>query len=182
MVNHITAGMKPEVYDLWGEMVILTHERLQQEKLENHGVTFAVKRRERYRQYGRRYHVVRSQASKQYEKRKASLPNTLTTQQWNACLDYWQFACAVCGCSSLDGFMITADHWIPLSSPNCPGTIATNTIPLCQGVDGCNNRKGNFDPDVWLIRQYGYGHAAEIKARIQAYFAWVESEERCVTF
>jgi hypothetical protein len=48
-------------------------------------------------------------------------------------------------------------------------------VPLCHGIDGCNNTKGAKPPDEWLIERYGKRKAAAILRRIAAFFEWVES-------
>ncbi len=74
------------------------------------------------------------------------------------------------------------DHWIAISDlrPDNPGTVATNMIPLCHGISGCNNKKQNKDPIEWMRQEYGTRKAKPIIARIEAYFEWVrEQREEC---
>jgi hypothetical protein len=61
---------------------------------------------------------------------------------------------------------------IPLTDPrpDNPGTVPTNIVPLCHGVDGCNLSKSNGDPIEWLTSRYVPRKAKQILARIQAYF------------
>lgn len=84
--------------------------------------------------------------------RMKDLPNTLTPDQWDQVLNYFDQRCAVCGRlpSEHEGLTIAADHWIPVSDPNCPGTVIWNIVPLCHGNTGCNNSKSNQDPREWL--------------------------------
>lgn len=109
--------------------------------------------------------------------RKRSLPNTLTEQDIQHALDYFGNCCAVCG-RQLNGFWHTGalDHWIPLNSPDCPGSIPTNELPLCHGLDGCNNKKGDRDPVEWLISRYGKRKASIILTQINVYFASLKQE------
>ena len=107
-----------------------------------------------------------------YIVRKRSLPNTFTREDWQRALEYWDYRCAVCNRPRGLWHTLTADHWIPLNSPDCPGTIPTNLIPLCHGQDGCNNSKSGRLPDVWLDKKLGKRKAAEKRAEIEAYFAW----------
>lgn len=102
--------------------------------------------------------------------RKRSLPDNYTTQDWQNCLDYFGNCCAVCGRPRGEQHTIAADHWIPLSSPQCPGTIPPNVVPLCHGKGGCNNSKLDKDALTWLIRKFGEEQGKAITAKIQAYF------------
>jgi hypothetical protein len=117
-----------------------------------------------------------------YEARKENLPDNLTVQDWRRATDYFNGCCAVCGRQLKDLFgthTAAADHWIPLSyqGKDNPGTVATNIVPLCHGEDGCNNRKHNKLPTVWLTERYGTRQANVILARIETYFQWVRSQD-----
>ena len=105
--------------------------------------------------------------------RKRSLPDTFSKDDLHFMLTYWHHACAVCG--NQRGFFWTLqnDHWIPITDPRCPGTIATNMVPLCGGEGGCNNSKNKYDPHTWLMRRYGARKASVIEQRITTYFALV---------
>lgn len=103
--------------------------------------------------------------------RKAGKPNTFTAKQWQHCLDYFGGCCAICG-RPLYGILHTAhaDHWIALSDPDSPGTVAKNMVCLCGGRDGCNESKASKRPDVWLKEKFGDRKAKQIAKRIQLYF------------
>lgn len=110
---------------------------------------------------------------------KLSLPNTFSAQDWQRCLDYWNHSCAACGRPAGLWHTLAADHWIPLDRGG--PTTPENMIPLCHprsnvsgGVGCCNATKKNFMPDVWLKRHFGDKKAAEIIARVQAYFDWLK--------
>lgn len=108
--------------------------------------------------------------------RKRSLPDTLTGEDWQRAIDYFHGCCAVCGRQLFDLFgtiNAAADHWIPLASPDCPGTVATNIVPLCNGRGGCNTSKNDKDALAWLISQYGKRKATIIMRRVKEYFEWV---------
>ena len=111
-----------------------------------------------------------------YLQRKRELPNSFTSTQWQRALDYWGHKCAVCGRPRGLWHTISQDHWIPLSSPDCPGTDATNILPLCCGVDGCNNSKGYQRPETWLKKKLGKRRATRKLAEIEAYFGWVRDQ------
>lgn len=106
-----------------------------------------------------------------YRARRDGLPDTFTSQQWRACLVHFNECCAACG-RPLNGLFhkAHADHWIPLSSPACPGSIVSNIVCLCGGLDGCNQSKGDKDPIQWLIRKFGHEQGNQINAKVQAYF------------
>lgn len=107
--------------------------------------------------------------------RQMGLPDTLTAAQWQQAIEYFNGCCAVCNRQLRDLFKthtVAADHWIPLFDPLCPGTIVENIVPLCHGVDGCNNRKGDREPSKWLISQFGKRKADIIQRRINKYFEW----------
>jgi len=111
--------------------------------------------------------------------RKANLPNTLTAAEWYYAIDYFHGYCAVCGRPLKDLFVThtaSADHWIPLSKGG--GTTADNIVPLCSGEDGCNNRKGNKDPEVWLALKFGKRKARVILKRILEYFELVKAKDK----
>lgn len=80
--------------------------------------------------------------------RKLSLPNTFTEQDWLDCLDYFGYRCAACGSTD----HIQADHFIPLTDPECPGTTKSNMIPLCRS---CNNSKHANSPFDWFFIKFG---------------------------
>lgn len=108
------------------------------------------------------------------------LPSTLTARDWEIALVYFNGCCAVCGRQLKDLFgthTAAADHWIPVASPDCPGTTPTNIVPLCHGEGGCNNLKYATLPAVWLTRKFGKRKANEILARVEAYFQFVRNNQ-----
>jgi 5-methylcytosine-specific restriction endonuclease McrA len=108
-----------------------------------------------------------------YKARKRQLPDTFTVEQWQACLEYHHYCCAVCGVQLRDLFGDIephADHWIPLSNPDCPGTVAENMVCLCGD---CNISKKDRLPQDWLVWKFGKRQAVKILSRIHAYFEWV---------
>jgi hypothetical protein len=105
--------------------------------------------------------------------RERELPATFTARQWDLCLKYWSNACAVCGYPFNDVFGVakkSADHWIAVSQPNCPGTVAENMVCLCGR---CNSSKQDKMPIDWLIQRYSERKAKQILRRIQDYFQWI---------
>lgn len=108
---------------------------------------------------------------------KQLLPCAFTPKQERHMFEYFNHCCAVCG-RSLNGLFHTGagDHWIALSDPRLdnPGTVAANMLPLCHGIDGCNNSKYNLDPVAWLTEKFGKRKAAQILKRIETYFESVK--------
>ncbi len=107
--------------------------------------------------------------------RKQNLPGTWTAKEQEFMRLYWHDSCAVCGNQRGLFWTLAHDHWIPLASSHCPGTVATNMLPLCHGEGGCNNSKNKTEPHVWLVRRYGTKKAAVIEKRIATYFALVST-------
>jgi hypothetical protein len=87
--------------------------------------------------------------------REHKLPNTLTQEDWEHALAYFNGRCAVCDRPPGLFHTLSMDHWIPLNHPDCPGTTPQNIVPLCHGIDGCNGSKHAQDPLIWLIKRYG---------------------------
>lgn len=108
------------------------------------------------------------------EARERSLPATLTTRQWEAILLHWNGRCAYCGNQPglLPNMKITMDHFIPLSSLQCPGTVPTNVLPACLS---CNDSKHNREPHKWLASKFGSRKAQTILDRLDTFFGWAQS-------
>ncbi len=102
--------------------------------------------------------------------KQANLPNTFKQSNWEFALTYWKGCCAVCGRPPGLWHTLAMDHWIPLANPDCPGTVPSNIIPLCHGVDGCNNSKRDKDPALWLTQKYGSKKAKTKIKEIELYF------------
>jgi ribosomal protein L37AE/L43A len=109
-----------------------------------------------------------------YVVRKRELPHTFTEQDWQRALEYWEYTCAVCGRPRGLWHTLAADHWIPLTDPDCPGTVPTNIVPLCHGESGCNNSKRAKSPQAWLEAKLGPKQAFQKMLEIDAYFLWVK--------
>lgn len=101
--------------------------------------------------------------------RVRDLPSEFTTQDWIACVDYFGGCCAVCGRQPGLWHTLASDHWIPLNSRECPGTVPYNIVPLCHGDGGCNNSKQDRPPSEWLIAKFGKRNGGAILKRIEAY-------------
>jgi hypothetical protein len=93
-----------------------------------------------------------------------------TEHDWQFCLEYWHHQCAICGAQEGLFHTLAADHWVPISTPNSPGSVPWNILPLCHGRYGCNSRKGAQDPTTWLIALLGKRKARRKLAEIEAFF------------
>lgn len=106
--------------------------------------------------------------------RERTLPDTFTAAQWARCKQYWGYACVYCGREEGFEWTMSIEHFIALSIPDSPGTVATNILPACHGTYGCCNvSKGNKDAKTWLIEKLGPRQAAKKLAEIATYFARV---------
>lgn len=104
--------------------------------------------------------------------RKQSLPTTLTVEQFNIALEYFNGCCAYCGKtpSLFDRYyLLHADHFVPVAKGG--GYTPDNIIPACQN---CNLSKHDFIAHEWLIKRFGEHRAAKIENRIMIYFDWVK--------
>lgn len=103
--------------------------------------------------------------------RKRNLPDKFTAEDWQRALEYFGGKCAVCGYEPDEIRKLVPDHWIPIASPDCPGTVPTNIVPLCHGVGGCNNEKRDEVPLNWLIGKFGKSYAFMKNSQIEAFFS-----------
>lgn len=142
-------------------------------------------------EYGRRNRAILREKSKKYRhlwklsraRRRATLrrlPNDFTSTDWRICLEYFNHRCCICGNTIGLWHTLAPDHWIPISSPECPGNVKSNIVPMCHaikdGSGGCNNNKSSKDPESWLVERYGKRKARQILDRIHAYFEWVKQQ------
>lgn len=108
-----------------------------------------------------------------YAARRATLPANFTDADWQTAVDYFGGCCAACGRPPGLFHTLAADHWVPLASPDCPGTFPSNIIPLCHGEAGCNNAKQDRDAQEWLVSRFGKRQAQKISENVQGYFSWL---------
>jgi 5-methylcytosine-specific restriction endonuclease McrA len=99
-----------------------------------------------------------------YRASKRNLPNSFTAADWTIALDYFGHSCAACRQGLM--FLSHGDHWIPLSSSDCPGTVPHNMVPLCST---CNTSKQDKVPADWLIERFGKRKGTAILRRIEAF-------------
>jgi hypothetical protein len=105
--------------------------------------------------------------TQQYKARKRALPATLTEEEWEQALEYWNNQCVYCKQAKKLGM----DHFIPLTDESCPGTVAENILPSCRS---CNCSKCDRDPIAWMRRKFGEESAQIIMKQIEAYFATIK--------
>lgn len=98
--------------------------------------------------------------------RQWGLPDGFTEADWQGCLTYWHGMCVYCNVRKANSI----DHFIPLASPDCPGTVRTNILPACKP---CNCSKHANDPRTWLVKTFGEPQASQKLAEISAYFNMV---------
>jgi hypothetical protein len=111
--------------------------------------------------------------------RKRNLPVAFIDRDWASALNHFGGCCAVCKRQPGLWHTLAADHWIPLNSPECPGTVPWNIVPLCHGVDGCNNQKGAREPSEWLIEKLGKRAAKRKLAEINRFLSDAKAKEMC---
>lgn len=107
--------------------------------------------------------------------RKRQVPNQFTNNDWQCCLLHFNGCCAYCSNPPrlFDRYAVLhADHFIPISSPNCPGTVPWNIVPACQT---CNGSKHDRDAVEWMRDKFGSRHAKRVLANIETYFDTVQS-------
>lgn len=129
--------------------------------------------RDRRRTYER---SIRQTKKRLRRARKFNLPSDFTKTDHQRMMEYWDSRCVACGRKTEDGITIVPDHWIAISDNRLdnPGTVPWNMVPLCQGINGCNNSKHKKDAWEWLLRRFGQETAEIIRTRVETYFELVK--------
>lgn len=112
---------------------------------------------------------IRDSARFYAQKRKAkklNCENTLTKEQWNCCMEFFDNSCAYCGESS----DICQEHFVALNDGG--GYSIKNIIPSCRG---CNSSKGAKLFEKWYIG-YKY-YSKERYDKIDKYFKLIKEGE-----
>ena len=135
----------------------------QRAAIKTHWQQLGPEQRRLHKQHLRTIHAHRRRA------RIRALPDSYPQTAWCDALDYWHSRCAVCGTQAGLFWILVPDHWIPLASPDCPGTVPWNIVPLCNGATGCNNRKGGKPPQDWLLTTFRKENGTRILRRIQRF-------------
>lgn len=114
--------------------------------------------------------------SNRRQARKRALPDNFTQQDWDSAVAYWHGTCAYCGkplYGLFDDIKAHADHFIPLASPDCIGTVPANMLPACSI---CNQSKRDTNAQEWLEWKFGKKKAKAILEKIMQYFEWVKGK------
>lgn len=98
--------------------------------------------REYQRQWRKDNPEQRDSYKRDYRRRKHSLPDTLTDDEWQDILQEHYYLCAYCETSTEP---LEEDHWIPVSRGG--GRTRDNIVPACHM---CNSRKGSMTGDEFL--------------------------------
>lgn len=152
------------------------HERsneIARQTYRRHRDRYLAKFKEHYRKHPEKFRL----QSVLRKSRVRNMPTAFTRKDWRYALAYFDNRCAACGRPEDMWTRLAADHWIPVTSADCPGTIPTNIVPLCHAMPGvpagepcCNQSKFNHDPLKWLQKRFGKREAKRIAKRVQEFF------------
>jgi|GEM_PF-1688686 len=113
---------------------------------------------DKYREAKRRYARENKEKNNIYKQsrrsRKANLPHTLTTQQWEEIRQHFGYACAYCGTEG----PLEQEHYVALSKFG--EYSVSNIICSCKR---CNSSKGDRSCHEWWIKQPYYSKQREDK-------------------
>lgn len=105
--------------------------------------------KEKIIEYDRNYRLENPEVSRMIEQRRrarmAELPHTLTVEEWEEALEYFDYSCAYCGVSEE---ILHQEHVIPVVKGG--GYTADNIIPACKS---CNSSKHARDMEEWYSEQ-----------------------------
>ena len=130
---------------------------------------------ERSRQWSSRNGERKRIACRKRRTLKHSMGYKFNPSDWQTCLNYFHGCCAYCGAQQDFWHVLEMEHFIPLSHPDCPGTIPSNIVPACRS---CNASKRNNDPYKWLILMFGKLKGRIIAEKIHSYFVVVQATNR----
>ena len=105
--------------------------------------------------------------------RKAQLPNTLTTEEYENTLEYFNHTCAYCGCE-LNKDNHHMEHIVPISKGG--GTTQKNIIPSCESCNWSKHAKTLAD---WyrFSDDFSIEKLAQIAKHLAQFTDWVVSSE-----
>lgn len=115
------------------------------EKMLEHNRNYYKENREYFAEYDRKYRLENPEVSRlKTQRRKArmyELPHTLTVEEWEETLEYFDNGCAYCGDSESG---LAQDHVIPIFKGG--GYEKGNIIPACKS---CNSSKNARNIEEW---------------------------------
>lgn len=108
--------------------------------------------KEHHAEYGKKYRQENPEVSRRKSQRRrarmAKLPHTLTVEEWEKALEFFNHSCAYCGVSDDN---IGKEHVIPIVKGG--GYTADNIIPACRT---CNSSKNTTDMEKWYLSYRHY--------------------------
>ena len=153
------------------------YESMNRERAKARHDKWSKNNREQKREYARNYrrmmHRISPETLRMYtRKRRAQrkrLPDTFTIEEWRYARKWFNGKCAYCDIAEElpPRPQFHADHVIPISDPNCPGTVKENMVPACAS---CNTSKSGAPVNEWLAKKFGKRKAKAILSRILHYF------------
>jgi hypothetical protein len=126
------------------------------------------RRVDKIRQAQRSYRNAHRLRNRLREKKLRYSVADFSKRDWEHCLAYWDGRCVICGYKGGDQRIICMEHWVPLAKGGL--TDRANILPMCHGLNGCNNSKHASEPTLWLRRKLP-DNAEAILGRIARYFA-----------
>lgn len=151
------------------------------EKIAEYKKQYSQKNKEKIREHNRQYYNTYYQLNKEKyiindqkrRARKAQLPNTLTTEEYENTLEYFNHSCAYCGCE-LNKDNHHMEHVVPVSKGG--GTTQKNIIPSCASCNSSKHTKTLAD-----FYRYSDDFSIERLTQIAKYLAqftdWVVSSD-----
>lgn len=104
------------------------------------------------------YRINNREYFRNYEQKRRSIKNsllcTLTSDEWENTIEYFENSCCYCGKKA----PLEQEHFIPLTKRG--GYTSDNIIPACKS---CNSSKNNSDFFEWYPRQEFYNTERENK-------------------
>lgn len=141
---------------------------------KKHRIKYSSEERIRKRKYQDQNRDKVNANTHRYRARKQALPASFTAFDWNRAVNYFNGCCAVCGRPPGLWHKLAQDHWMPVALGGA--YTPDNIVPICDGIDGCNESKNKHLAHDWLIKKFGPRKAKIIETRIADYFEWVKQQ------
>jgi 5-methylcytosine-specific restriction endonuclease McrA len=100
---------------------------------------------ERYRRWAEKYPEKATHNRARQQNRRKLLTTTLTVEEWQSALEFFDNKCAYCGIVLNE---VHRDHFIPAKLGG--GFTSSNIVPACPS---CNKHKSARHPLDWLVMQ-----------------------------